>query len=238
MTTTTTQLNELAASVKELAPQQRSARWGHLSLCVLDATFSINARYDSVVAPLVRRYGAWAHLQNVLLRGDDLEGGVNPRDDEQRLSVFLESFEGKSDEEVASAILRNRNRTSSRGGVLKAAAARQISQTLVDHGVETLADVSDMLTDLDRTKAVEKALSDVPGHGSGVRTSYIWMTAGDDHHVKPDRHVLGWLTQKLGRHVGVTEARALLIAVANALDTTPWSVDHAIWASRARRRTT
>lgn len=234
--TTTTHLDDLTTAVKDLTPQPRSARWGHLSLCLLDATFSINARYDSVVAPLVRRYGEWANLQNILLCGDELAGGVGPRNDEQRLSDFLKSFGGKSDEEFASDVVRNKNRTSSRGGVLKVEAARRLASVLVDHGVETLADVRNLLTDLDRTKKVEKALSDVPGHGSGVRTSYIWMTAGDDHHVKPDRHVLGWLSQKLGRNVGVAEARLLLVAIADKLELTPWSVDHAIWAAKARRK--
>jgi hypothetical protein len=45
-------------------------RWEHLSLCILDATYSINARYGSVMAPL-RRYAEWVDLQKVLLRGDE-----------------------------------------------------------------------------------------------------------------------------------------------------------------------
>lgn len=236
MTTVSAQLLELAAAVEDLKPQPRGARWAHLSLCILDATYSINARYDSVVAPLVRRYAEWADLQRTLLRGDELISGVSPRDDEQPLSAFLESIAAKSDEEFAADVVRNRNRTSSRGGVLKAEAVRRISQILVDAGVETLADVSSLLADMDRTKRVEKALAAVPGHGSGIRTSYIWMTAGDDQGVKPDRHVLGWLTQKMGRTVGVSEARAVLAEIAGILNTTPWAVDHAIWASKARRK--
>lgn len=236
MTTVSAQLNELAGAVEDLKPQPRGARWAHLSLCILDATFSINARYDSVVAPLVRRYAEWADLRTVLLRGEDLASGASPREDEQRLSDFLKSFDEKTDQEFAADVVRNRNRTSSRGGVLKAEAVRRISQILVEHGVETLDDVRKLLADLDRIEKVEKALAVVPGHGSAIRTSYIWMTAGDDQHVKPDRHVLGWLTQKMGRNVGVPEARVLLADVADKLDLTPWAVDHAIWASKARRR--
>lgn len=237
MTTFSGKLDELAAAVEDMNPGPRSARWAHLSLCVLDATFSINARYDTVVAPLVWRYAKWAELQKVLLRGDELIGAVvSPRDDEQKLSAFLKSFEGKSDAEFASDVVRNRNRTSSRGGVLKTEAARRISEILTGHGVETLSDVSALLTDLDRTKAVERALAAVRGHGTGIRTSYIWMLAGDDKHVKPDRHVLGWLSQRTGRNIGVPEARAMLADIADILGLTPWSVDHAIWASKARRR--
>jgi hypothetical protein len=223
-------------AVKELDPQPRQARWGHLSLCVLDSTFSINARYDAIVAPLVHRYAEWAGLSSTIFRGEELAGQVSPRNDEQTLSAFLESTSGMTDEDFAREVLRNRNRTSSRNGILKSEASRRIAQTFVDEQVETLADVSALLADLDRVKAVEAKLARIPGSGTqGIRTGYIWMTAGDDSHVKPDRHILRWLREILQRNVTVLEARALLTDSAQDLGLTPWAVDHAIWKHMARR---
>lgn len=224
-------------AVKELDPQPRQARWGHLSLCVLDATFSINAAYDSTVAPLVHRYADWAGLTQVLLRGEELSGVVSPRNNEQRLSAFLDSHSGRTDAEFAAEVLRNRGRTSTRNGILKSEAARRIAYALVEEKVETLADVNALLQDLERLKAVEAQLARIPGSGtSGVRTGYIWMTAGDDNTVKPDRHILAWLTNIMECKVSVSSARAILAEAAQNLDLTPWAIDHAIWQHMARRR--
>ncbi|MGH3921395.1 MAG: hypothetical protein ACRDTT_00695 [Pseudonocardiaceae bacterium] len=67
-----------------------------------------------------------------------------------------------------------------------------------------------LLANPDVLAKVEGALRTVPGHGSGARLSYLWMLAGDDQHIKPDRMVLRWLSNHLGRDVGVPEARALM----------------------------
>lgn len=229
-------IQKLADAVKELDPSPRTDRWGHLSLCILDATFSIGIDYDSMVNPLVRRYGKYAGLSSILISGLDLEGAVSPRSDEQTLTEFLNSISDMSDEMVAAQILTS-HRTSPRNGILKSAASRQIAECLVQEGIETLSDVSTLLADLDRVEEVEKKLNAVKGSGTqGVRTGYIWMTAGDDYRVKPDRHVLNWIGTVLGRKVTVVEARRLLSETAQRLDITPWAADHAIWQYMARRR--
>lgn len=224
----------VAIAVKGLDPQPRQARWGHLSLCILDATFSINAKYNSTAAPLVHRYAKWSGLSSVLFRGEELAKQISPRHDEQTLSAFLESIGQRNDEDFAVEVLHNRSRTSTRGGVLKSEASRRIAQVLVDAQIETLSDASALLADVGHLGKVESALAGIRGSGTrGIRTGYLWMNAGDDQHVKPDRHVLRWLSQLLERQVGVAEARLLLAESAQHLDLTPWAVDHAIWKHMA-----
>lgn len=226
---------KIIEALRALNPQPRKDRWGHLSLCILSATFSISVSYDKVVAPLTRRYAAYARLSSVLLAGDELTAPVSPRPDEQTLSQFLASIEDLDDEAFAK-LLGSRHRTSTTSGILKSAAVRQIAQILAGkHGIETLAGFAELSTDPERSAAVEKDLEAVRGAGSnGIRTGYIWMTAGDDDRVKPDRHVLTWLSNHLERRVSVTQARVLLKDAATALNVTPWSADHAIWEHQAR----
>lgn len=229
-------LQKVSNGVEALNPQARQARWAHLSLCLLDATYSIGLRYHAVVNPLVRRYAASAEISPVLFKKEQLQATLSPRAEEQTLSDFLTSIEHLSDEEFAKE-LKSKNRTSSRGGILKSAAVRQIARVLVNEGVETLADVASLLSDLERTAKVESHLERIKGSGTqGIRTGYIWMSAGDDSHVKPDRHVLKWLRQTLGHKVSVAEARILLTHTAQELGQTPWAVDHAIWKVMARPR--
>jgi hypothetical protein len=89
--------------------------------------------------------------------------------------------------------------------------------------------VADLLANPDALATVEEALRTVPGHGNGARLSYLWMLTGDDQNIKPDRMVLRWSSNHLGRAVSVPEARALLPQIANHLGCTPWELDNAIW---------
>ena len=229
------ELVRMTDAVAMLSPQPRQARWAHLSLCVLDATFSIGLRYNAVVVPVVRRYATKEGLAPALIEGDQLQGQISPREGEQSLTQFLTSVEESTDEEFAET-LGSRNRTSSRGGTLKSAASRRIAEILVANRVNVLADVAELLADPERTAYVEEQLGQVPGAGNqGIRTSYLWMLAGDDQQVKPDRHVLKWMGNVLGRRVSVPEARILLSEVAGELKLTPWSIDHAIWLKMSRR---
>ena len=225
----------ISVAVKALDPAPRSHRWGHMSLCVLDATYSINLDYDSVVSPLVHRYARHAKLSSVLISATQPPESISPRNDEQSLSEFLDSIAEITDEELAAAVLKSRTRTSTRSGVLKSTAVRQIAQTLVDEGIERLEDVPGLLLDLKRVASLEARLNRIKGAGNaGVRTSYLWMVAGDEDHVKPDRHVLCWLERVIQRPVTVLAARHLLSAVADELGCSAWSVDHAIWNDMAR----
>ena len=153
---------------------------------------------------------------------------------EQTLDQFLASIDGLSDGDFAE-LLGNRQRTSTRGGILKALAARQYAEILSQNGVNTLKDVSLLLESAIRVEEVETSLARVRGHGSGARLAYLWMLAGDDHHVKPDRMVIGWASHVLGRSVRPIEASALIVGAASELGATPWELDHAIWRRQSGR---
>lgn len=234
--TNTSDAITVADSARALELVPRIARWGHLSLCVIDSTFSINAGYTGTTNA-VRSYAGFAGLSSVLLEGEALNGLVSPREDEQALSGFLESISDlPEDDTTARKVYNNLQMTSPRGGIRKASAVHKIAKILVAHGIETLADVSALMKDSRRLSIVETALREVEGHGKGLRVSYIWMTAGDDDHVKPDRHVLGWLQEAIGRPVLVPEARELLVEAAGIVGISPWVLDHAIWTRMAKTR--
>jgi hypothetical protein len=55
-----------------------------------------------------------------------------------------------------------------------------VAQILLDHEVQRLRDVNELLNDRDRRESVEAALSAVPEHGSGVRTSQLRMLSDDE----------------------------------------------------------
>jgi hypothetical protein len=217
----------LVAATRELQIRPRGNRWAHLSLCVLDAVYSINARYGGVVR-VCHRYADHVDLTERLLPAADIARGVGAGQEED-IATFVDLGHRLGPDRLANEVLANRGRTSTRGGILKADDAIRYAEILTNAEIRRLDDVSDLLANPIALAAVEKVLRTVPGHGNGARLSYLWMLTGDDQNIKPDRMVLRWLASHLGRAVSVPEARALLPQIANHLGCTPWELDNAIW---------
>lgn len=234
--------HRLVDAVAALDPLPRTRRWSSLSYCVLDAVWSIGSRYDSVTAKAVRAVARAVGDEEPVV---DAQGwspitAVDPLPPERLLAAF----------DVQSLVdISNRQRTSPRGGILKADAALRFARILVNHGVRTIGDAARALERPGLLTAVDHELSTIPGDGKhGIRRSYFWMLVGDETTIKPDRMVLRWLAAE-GVHVDPTGARAIVGDVTEALRArpgfeavTPWAVDHAIWKAqrdrtrRARRR--
>ncbi|MBW0105645.1 hypothetical protein [Pseudonocardia sp. KRD291] len=221
-------------AARSLAITPRDRRWAHVSLCILDAVFSMGARYTTTVNTC-RRYADTVGITP--LQTSDTAAVIGTYA-EQALSAFLADVDVDEVDVFAATVLRNRQRTSPRGGILKAEAAREYAGALVEAGVERYADLPALLIDASRLAALEERLRKVRGNGSGeVRLGYLWMLLGDDQIIKPDRMVLRWLGRVLDRPVGTGEARTLLTDAAAEIGRTPWEVDHALWnAERGGRR--
>ncbi|MER7433574.1 hypothetical protein [Pseudonocardia alni] len=214
-----------AASGLEIVP--RTQRWAHVSLCVLDAVFSISARY-STTAATCRRYATAAQIPALVDANSSAYW-------EQPLSEFVQSVRHAGVEAFAHDTLENLQRTSTRSGILKAEAALQYAEALVDSSVERYADIPALFDDEPRLAELTSRLRQVPGNGdSDVRLGYLWMLLGDDDTIKPDRMVLRWLSSVgvLARRVSPAQARSVLTEAAQIMGCTAWSLDHAIWQAQ------
>ena len=226
-------LAELGDAVVALNPRPRERRWVSLSFAITDAVWSITADYDAVVVPLVRKkIAAKFGVDQPTMPATDPIG-----DDPLPLTSLAEL----SVEELTA--LTNRQRTSTRGGILKADAVLRYTRIFTDHGVTTMRDAIELFDDTPGFNAIDSALRQVPGEGGdGIRRGYLWMIIGRDDLIKPDRMVLRWLD-----HHGVTAdpSRARRIVeqltpeVARKLgrDVSAWEIDHAMWnAGRALKQ--
>ncbi|AXX30381.1 hypothetical protein KCV87_05035 [Actinosynnema pretiosum subsp. pretiosum] len=227
------EISVLEAATAGLTVEPRGKRWTHLPLCVLDAVFSINLRYRGVVR-VCEAYATHAGLPDPLLPADRAHEVVGT-DRERPVETLVEIGRAAGADDLARLVLRNRGRTSTRGGVRKAEAALRYAETLAAEGVHRFADVSALLADPVRLAQVETKLQLVPGHGAGVRLSYLWMLTGAENRVKPDRMVLRWLARHLDRVVGATEATALLVALGERTGHSAWELDHAVWQHESSR---
>lgn len=223
----------LVDAVVALNPQPRERRWVSLSFAITDAVWSISADYDAVVVPLVRKKLAakFGVDQPTMPAMDPIGDDPLPLTSLTELSV----------EELTA--LTNRQRTSTRGGVLKSDAVLRYARIFTDHGVTTMRDAIELFDDTARFDAVDSALREVPGEGGeGVRRGYLWMIIGKDDLIKPDRMVLRWLDHQ-GVAADPSRARRiveqLIPGVSRELGrpVSAWEIDHAMWnAGRALKQ--
>jgi hypothetical protein len=189
-----------------------------LALCVLDSVWSIGVRYGGVEAVLGRYR---------VLREND--GAVAARDGLTELVAVIDRLGGPDGFAVAMA---NRQRTSTRGGMLKADAVLRCARGLIDVGVVSTVELRGGGTD--RLLAAERAWRAVPGQRSGISWRYLRLLAGAQE-VKPDRMIIRFVAVAIGRVPTAGEAATLVISAAASLGADIRGLDHRIWRHQSGR---
>ncbi|GGC74138.1 hypothetical protein [Hoyosella rhizosphaerae] len=215
----------LVHAIAELEPRPRERRWASLSLCILDAVWSLGARYDSVVVPLVRRVATDCDISTPTVPFAD---PIGP--DPMPLSAFLDRFDLQG-----LLAVTNRQNTSTVGGIRKADAVLRHTRVFVDNEIDELQDAHSLMGDGEAFKKVNRELRGIPGEGTaGIRRGYLWMLIGDGTRIKPDRMVLRWLKHH-GCDLDPKSAEVLIDQLVPAVSeklnrtVTAWEIDHAIW---------
>ena len=108
-----------------------SIQYKSIVFCVIDAIFSIRAKYNPTIINVLDR------TANVL--------GLHSRFDKYKVSDFLHYFKGKSSDELANYVFGNRQRTSSVNGILKSEAVTEALKIMHQCGIETIDDFNDIL---------------------------------------------------------------------------------------------
>ena len=196
-----------------------------LALCVLDSIWSIGIRYSTVKKVL-----------NLYLQQRGLAGLSASQACTDGPTEFLGWYpalgQPSSPERLAEAV-QNQNRTSSRGGVLKAEAVIQAMTLLQQLGIET---TDALLEREDELGSLWK--SQIAGQRSGISWTYLLMLAGKPG-VKPDRMVHRFMT-RMGAPRGMSpeEFVALIHTELDDSRITPSDVDHQIWLTERSERPT
>ena len=84
--------------------------------------------------------------------------------------------------------------------------------------------------------ALEVKWKSIQGQSSGISYDYFQMLVGDNYRIKPDRHILRFLSGSIGRDItNLTEAQLLIsntcvsLAIHHDRKVTPRELDHLIW---------
>jgi hypothetical protein len=196
-----------------------------LPLCVLDAVFSIGVRYEGTRHTVIRYCD---YFKVARIRDDKTT--IPTQSDQESISTFLARVEGIGIQRFTDEVLMNRQRTSSRSGILKSEASFLFARALKSNGVDYLQDVPPLISN----DAFERKIKAIPGQGSGISLRYFFMLAGSDLFIKPDRHIKDFIKDGIGVAPNLDQSQSLLYKVAMKLKSkhthlTPRLLDNLIW---------
>ena len=197
--------------------------YSSLALAVIDSLWSIGVRYTGV-RNVIARYRAFRS-----------RAGVDA--DQDTPADLAAVIDGAGGPDAFAEIVANRQRTSSRNGILKAEAVRLAADVLIDAGICVPADVAaatpEQLTD------VRVKWTGIRGQGSGLSWQYFLMLSGEQG-VKADRMVRRFVADALGceeQDISQADAHELVTEAAGAPRTQREPARFRDLASPERQRT-
>ena len=196
--------------------------------CIIDAVYSIGANYSST--------------RNTVIRYCDRKGVTRlyaipgTPSDAHKVENLIDNIDSCTDGLFgADELFENKQKTSTKNGILKAEAVRRFAKTLFDNGIKTIADIRE--ASADDIARIETQIKTIPGQKSGISFSYFLMLSGNEDHMKIDRWLLRFVGEALDipNYSNVGQAYIDLLAVCEELkitypDLTPRVLDHTIWS--------
>lgn len=213
---TTSFCNEIFADKKNyILPDEFN--YSHLPLCVIDSVFSIGVKYE-IVQNTIDRFCTHNKIDKF------------SKSAELSTSFFLNLMEQESIKELTENIYKNRQRTSTRSGILKSEAVIKFLKILQKYEVNKLCDLYKIIS----SKEFEIDIKKIPGQKSGISLTYFFMLAGSDDLIKPDRMIVRFLESISGENVSLSDCQIILTEVAKKLqkdgfDITAKKLDNLIW---------
>ena len=208
---------DIATTIEEQEPP-----YANIPLCVIDSVFSISVRYSStqkVVQRFCDRFGIMDVAKN------------HPPNQSSQLSVkdFLAMYDEHGIEGMT-GIYQNRQRTSTKNGILKSEAVLLFSQAITSFDVDYLQDIEKIF----ENPEFEAKIKQIPGQKSGISLRYFYMLVGSEDYVKPDRMLERFTKNATGKTLDLDEIMEVIVKACAVLKTdypslTPKSLDHIIW---------
>lgn len=186
-----------------------------LALAVIDSLWSIGVRYTGV-RNVIARYRAYRSR----------DGADADQDTATDLADVIDRAGGP---EGFAEIVANRQRTSSRGGILKAEAVRIATDVLTDAGIMAIGDLASATPE--QLAESRERWTAIRGQGSGLSWDYLLMLSGMPG-VKADRMVRRFVADALRcdeQDVSQADAHSLVTEAASLLGLSVSELDFAIW---------
>ena len=200
--------------------------YNSLSLCIIDAVFSMGVRYTST-ENTVKKYCNFFKLQTFRDRDDKRFPNHKNQDTVENL---ISQIEDLSISKFTEQVFNNKQRTSTKSGILKTEAVLMFAKVLVDSGISSFKDIDKLF----KSEIVEKRIKEIPGQNSGISFKYFLMLSGNDKLIKPDRMIIRYVEEIVGFKLDEKVTIKLIQDAAKILNKefpniNSRSLDHEIW---------
>lgn len=167
-------------------------RYAHLSLALIDAIFSLGARYESTRATVLR------YARTVGLKPFRESVAKWPAlADQQPLDDLVILYRQRDLSDILSLVYQNRQRTSTHSSsISKAEAVFHAAQLLREYHVNYFQDIPKIMGN----PTFDTAFRQIRGQGPGTGLSYFWMLTGSEEHIKADRMILRFIERASNIH--------------------------------------
>lgn len=196
-----------------------------LPLCIIDSVYSIGVKYEGT-RHTVKKYCDYYGLQRIRFNQES----IPLTEDQESIEHFIKKMESDGIEFFADTVFRNRQRTSSRDGILKADAVLCFAKVLKEYKVNYFQDIHWVVNNTEFEKDIRK----IHGQGSGISLKYFLMLSGSENLIKPDRWIKKFIKDAIDKNVSDEQAQLLLSGVCEKLKfnyphLTPRLLDNVIW---------
>jgi hypothetical protein len=196
---------------------QSEYNYAHLGLCVIDSIYSIGVKYEGV-QNTVKRFCEHFAIDRF------------NRSKELSISEFINYMNKQSLKLLTEDIFQNKQRTSTKSGILKSEAVLLFLNVLKKYKVEYFHDLDKVIN----SDEFEKEIKLIPGQKSGISLKYFFMLAGSDDLIKPDRMILRFIQNNSTENITINDCQFILTEVVKILNSrkfnlTAKKLDNIIW---------
>ena len=201
--------------------------YNSLTFCVIDSVFSIGVQYASVLNT-VNNYAEFFKLKKYRSRTLDAYSNIQ---DQELLSDLIKNIDSLSIDFFTKNIFKNKQRTSTRSGILKTEATYKFAMVLYENSINSFDDMEKLYKN---SKVIKKGIEQIPGQKSGISFDYFLMLSGNKNLIKPDRMMTRYLERITNLKLSQDDLLLILEQSSNFLqkefkDINPRILDHEIW---------
>lgn len=179
-----------------------------VAICVINAIFSINTKYEAVIN-VINRFCNHFRIEI----HSPIKGKIPLVNKQKTISEIYNLIKDIPSITLAEDIFKNKQRTSTKNGILKAEASLHFIKILKDFGVETYQDISKIYNN----EEFKNQIKLIPGQRSEISLKYFFMLTGSTDQIKPDRMILGFIKDALGLKLLPDKALSLIQQTVNDL---------------------
>jgi len=192
-----------------------------LALCIIDSLYSTGSHYSSVINVINKYKAAHGNTDGAIALSASIVDAGGPRN-------------------WATDVVDNRKPAHTKSGApLKAEIIQQAAELMVSVGIDTVGDLVAQVQSEPTNNPVYKGWTRLPSQSSGATYNYllIWACLPS---VKPDRMVLRFLANALGKDADLSTQKAveLITETAKAMNVSVRTLDHIAWRAASGRELT